>query len=222
MNVSFYAGFGTDGLEALRRTNMYLKENNSDIPLIADCKRSEMGESVRMVEKEIFEWLHFDCVMVTPWFGYDTVRDYLTNETHGVCVYVHDSNLSAKEFQDLLLRSGKRLYEVVTDHVARLWNKNGNIFVECGATYPKQLRRVRTIIGPDMIMLVAGVGIQGGKVEDLRGVFGTKGLRLLVNSSRRVIFPPHVVSRSSDYFLNVRNEALLLRDKLRMLSQQMG
>lgn len=88
MNLAFYAGFGSEGLEGLRLTNKFLKENYPLIPIFADCKRSEMGESVAMVKHEIFEWFLFDCVMVTPWFGFDTVRDYLDDEEHGVCVYV--------------------------------------------------------------------------------------------------------------------------------------
>ncbi|MCX8009018.1 MAG: helicase-related protein, partial [Patescibacteria group bacterium] len=60
MNVSFYAGFGHEGLTALKKTNEYLKKNYPDIPLLADCKRSEMGESVEMVKREIFEFVEGD------------------------------------------------------------------------------------------------------------------------------------------------------------------
>jgi orotidine-5'-phosphate decarboxylase len=107
MNVSFYAGFGAEGLEGLRATNEWIKSKYKDTPLLADCKRSEMGESVKMVKQEIFDWLKFDCVMVTPWFGFDTVRDYLDDKQKGVCVYVHDSNPTAAEFQDLKLADGE-------------------------------------------------------------------------------------------------------------------
>jgi orotidine-5'-phosphate decarboxylase len=206
MNLAFYAGFGSEGLKGLRETNAYIKNNYPGIPLFADCKRSEMGESVEMVRREIFEDLGFDCVMVTPWFGYDTIRDYLSKPSHGVLVYAHDSNPSAYEIQDLLvvgrpspegrdsiaaesLPTPMPLYEYVTKKVVEDWNTNGNVIIESGLTYPRALRRVREIAGPDMPLLVAGLGAQGGKAEDLRGLFGTNNRRLFVNVSRGIIFP---------------------------------
>ncbi|MBL8015609.1 MAG: orotidine-5'-phosphate decarboxylase, partial [Candidatus Doudnabacteria bacterium] len=160
-NVAFYAGFGAEGLEGLRLTNTYLKENYAQIPLVADCKRSEMGESVKMVKQEIYDWLQFDCVMVTPWFGFDTVKDYIADEARGVCVYVHDSNPTAAEFQEAELKDGRQVYELVTERVVTVWNEKGNVFVEAGATYPEALKKVREIVGNDMVMLTAGVGTQG-------------------------------------------------------------
>lgn len=215
-NIAFYAGFGAEGLEGLRLTNRYLAEHYADIPRIADCKRSEMGESVKMVKQEVFEWLGFDCVMVTPWFGFDTVRDYLDVPEYGVSVYVHDSNPTAVEFQELELKDGRRVYEYVTERVCTVWNTNGNVFVEAGATYPEALRRVREISGDEMVILTAGIGAQGGRAEDVIGLFGKHGKRMLVNSSRGIIFAGE---EKPDYFAAVRAAAHALRDQLRELSK---
>ncbi|MEP7166370.1 MAG: orotidine-5'-phosphate decarboxylase [Candidatus Woesebacteria bacterium] len=210
-NVAFYGGFGAQGLEGLELTNAYIQKTHPDIPLFADCKRSEMGESVKMIEHEIFEWLRFDCVMVTPWFGFDTIKDYLEDEAHGVLVYVHDSNPSAAEFQELVLQDGSKVYEAVTTQLAKVWNTNGNVIVESGATYPEALKRVREIVGEDMPILTAGVGIQGGKVTNVSGTFGKNGRRLFVNSSRGIIFAGE---GKDDYFSAVRTAAITLRDQL--------
>ncbi|MBI2405155.1 orotidine-5'-phosphate decarboxylase, partial [Candidatus Gottesmanbacteria bacterium] len=215
INIAFYAGFGAEGLEGLRQTNHYLKAHYVDIPILADCKRSEMGESVKMLRQEIVDWLGFDCIMITPWFGFDTVKDLLNDPSLGVCIFVHDSNPTAAEFQDLELANGKHLYEEVTEHVVKSWNANGNIFVEAGATYPKQLRRVRQIVGNNMVILTAGIGAQGGKAEDIIGVFGKDGKRLLVNSSRGIIFAGE---GKRDYFAAVRDAAVLLQDQLQLIS----
>jgi len=212
MNVSFYAAYGHEGLEALRLTNEFLKQNHPEIMILADCKRSEMGQTVEMVAKEIFDWLQFDCVMTTPWFGLDTIRDYLRDESKGVLVYIHDSNPSAGEIQDLKLADGRAVYEVVAEKVANEWNLNGNVWAEAGITYLPQLRRTREIIGEEMPLLVAGVGAQGGKPEDLRGLFGAQGKRLIVNSSRGIIF----ASKKNDesYFNEVKMSAFDLKNKL--------
>ncbi len=210
-NVAFYAGFGAEGLEGLRLSNEYIKATYPEIPLFADCKRSEMGESVKMIEYEIYTWLAFDCVMVTPWFGFDTVRDYLAKEEQGITVYVHDSNPTAAEFQELELKDGRKVYEAVTQQVVDVWNTNGNVIVEAGATYPDALKKVRSIVGEDMPILTAGVGIQGGSIDDIKGTFGTNGLRLFVNSSRGIIFAGE---GKEDYFGAVRDAAITLRDQL--------
>jgi len=217
MNLAFYGGFGAEGLEGLRLTNAYLKETHPEIPLLADCKRSEMGESVLMVKQEIFDWLGFDCVMVTPWFGFDTVRDYLTEASHGVCVYVHDSNPTASEFQELELKNGKQVYEEVTERISTVWNTNGNVWVESGATYPEALTKVRNIVGEEMPILTAGVGIQGGSADVLQGLFGTNRERLFVNSSRGIIFAGE---GKSDYFSAVRTAAVTFRDTLIEISRK--
>ena len=217
MNIAFYAGFGKEGLEGLRLTNNYLRTYYPEIPIFADCKRSEMGESVNMIKQEIFDWLGFDCVMVTPWFGFDTVRNYLDDEKHGVCIYVHDSNPTASEFQDLELKNGTKVYEEVAKRVVKKWNINGNVTVEAGATYPLQLRQIRKIIGEEMPLLVAGIGPQGGTVESLKGLFGKNNNRLLVNSSRGIIFAG---IGKKEYFQEVRNAATHLAEQLRAISKK--
>jgi orotidine-5'-phosphate decarboxylase len=162
-----------------------------------------------LVRQEIFDWLGFDCIMVTPWFGSDTFRDYLEDESKGVVVYVHDSNPSATEIQDLVLSDGRKVYELVAEKIAGAWNINGNLFAEAASTYPEALRRTRQIIGEDMPLLVAGIGPQGGKIEDLAGLFGLNGRRLLVNSSRGVIF-----SSSADDGVKYKQEVRLIAKEL--------
>lgn len=211
MNLSFYYGFGEEGIAGLKQTNTFLKKYYPWIPIIADCKRSEMGESVKMVKQEIFDWLGFDCVMATPWFGFDTIAGYLLDQKHGVCIYTHNSNPSAPEFQDLTLKNGLKLYEFVAQEITEKWNKNGNVFVEVGATYPKQLRRIRKIIGEEMFILAAGIGSQGATVSDLKGCFGFKHQRLLVSSSRGIIFAGKGSRSKQDYFKKVREATLKLQ-----------
>lgn len=211
INLSFYAAFGVEGLLGLEKTNEYIKSNYPELTILADCKRSEMGQSVNMVKSEIFDWLKFDCVMVTPWFGSDTIRDYLVDDSKGVCVYVHDSNPSAFEVQDLELKDGRRVYEAVTELAIGKWNSNGNVFIEAGATYPEQLKRVREISGDEMLILTAGVGAQGAKVTDIDPVVFGKNNNLLVNSSRGIIFAG---TNQKDYFDDVSKAALKLKDEL--------
>lgn len=109
------------------------------------------------------------------------------------------------------MENGKALYEFVAYKVVNSWNKYGNIIVESGATYLKQLKKVREIVGEDMPILTAGVGKQGASVENLKGLFGKNNKRLIVNSSRDIIFAD---IRRKNYFEEVKKNARELQDKL--------
>lgn len=220
VNVAFYAGFGAEGLEGLRLTNQFLQEHFPEIPRLADSKRSEMDESVKMIRHEIFEWLGFNVVMVTPWFGFDTIRDYLEDDSKGVCIYVHDSNPSAPEIQELKLENGQFLYEYLCQLVVEKWNVNGNVFVEAGLTYPEALKRTRAIVGEEMVILTSGIGKQGGAATDLIGLLGKNNHRMLVNSSRGIILAGDPKDSREAYFKKVGNAAQKLRDEIRALPQK--
>jgi orotidine-5'-phosphate decarboxylase len=211
INTTFYEGFGLEGIKALHDTNMYIKKNFPQIPIFADTKRAEMGNSAEMLKKYIFEWLNFDCLMVTPWFGFDTLKDLMNDKSYGILVYVHDSNQSASDIQDLQLIDGSYVYEKVAELVVKKWNKYGNVIVEAGVTYPIQLKRVRDIVGDNMPILTAGIVNQGGDINDLKGLFGKNHKRLIVNSSRGIIF----AGKSGDtYFDDVQKSAENIKDLL--------
>jgi orotidine-5'-phosphate decarboxylase len=72
----------------------------------------------------------------------------------------------------------------VRDH----WNARGNCMLVAGATYPGELRRIREIVG-DMLLLVPGIGAQGGDVEQtVRAGQTPAGTGMIINSSRGIIF----------------------------------
>jgi orotidine-5'-phosphate decarboxylase len=217
MNLAFYGGFGAEGLEGLRLTNEYLQKTYPEIPRFADYKRAEIGSAVDLLAKEVFDWLGFTCMMVTPWFGMDTITDLLRDSTHGVCVYVHDSNTTAAEFQDISVHMKQKMYEIVAKEIVSQWNTSGNIIVEAGATYPDALKRVRAIVGDTMPILSSGVGLQGGAIDGFSGVFGKNNHRLLVNSSRGIIFAGE---GQKDYFEGVRNAARALKRTLQEIEKR--
>lgn len=205
INISLYLNPLNRGLNALKQTNEYVREVAPEIPIFADFKISEMGWGNDALNSFLFDLLKFDCIMVTPWFGYDALKEFIVDRSKGVVVYVHDSNPSASDLQDLSLANGKKLYEAVAEMVNQKWNKNGNILVEAGATYPHQLRKVREIVGNDMPIVTAGIGPQGGKPEDLVGCFGKNGKRLIVSCSRSITFPD---LKSESYADSVRKAAI--------------
>lgn len=202
-NTIFYTAYGISGLKALKKTNEYIKKKYPKISIIADCKRSEMFRGAELTAKELFEELLFDAFTVTPWFGHDTIEPYQQYKDKAVFILCHDSNPSAPEIQDVELKNGKFLYEYVTELVQKKWNKNRNVFIEAGLTFPRQLQQIRRISGDDMIILSVGLGLQGGKLEDIVYGLNAKGTNLIIGTSRDIIF----ASQDKDFSDKARDKA---------------
>src|SRR5690606_38915881 len=106
-----------------------------------------------------------DAVTVNPYLGRDSVQPFLDRAERGVVILCRTSNPGAGDLQDLDA-GGRPLYQHVAATIAREWNGHGNCALVVGATWPRQLREVRAIVG-DMPLLVPGVGAQGGDAEDV-------------------------------------------------------
>jgi orotidine-5'-phosphate decarboxylase len=110
----------------------------------------------------------------------------------GLFVLVKTSNPGGGTFQDLVA-DGQPLYRHVAEHVEELARKTlgpsgyGIAGAVAGATYPDQLRELRSLM-PNAWLLVPGYGAQGAGAGDVAGAFDTRGLGAIVNSSRAIIF----------------------------------
>ena len=82
------------------------------------------------------------------------------------------SNPSSYEIQDLKLENGELLYFKMAEEIEKLASETLGIkqysFIGAvvGATYPEKAKRIRKTL-PHSIFLVPGLGMQGGKAEDL-------------------------------------------------------
>lgn len=186
-NSAFYEAFGAQGWNALKETVSYIHEAYTDIPVILDAKRGDIGSTNEGYIKTIFEDMSFDALTVHPYMGQESLQPFLNQTDKGIIVLVRTSNPGAGEFQDLTV-DGRPLYEIVAENVALKWNKNGNCAVVVGATYPQDLKKVREIVG-DMPILVPGIGAQGGDLEGIlaNGLDSNKQ-GLIISSSRAIIY----------------------------------
>lgn len=211
LNMVCYAGYGIDGLIALKKTNEYIKATYPEIKIIVDSKRSEMKRTAELAAKELFDEFLFDATTVTPWFGFDTIEPFLEYKDKAVFVLCHDSNPSAGDLQDVRLESGEALYEYLTKMVVGTWDRIGNILVEGPLTYPSILKRIVELSPADQFFLAAGLGAQGGSIEDLK-LFPHKD-RFIVNASRSVIF----ASSEEDFAEKSREVVEEYRKTIRLL-----
>lgn len=187
-NSAFYEAKGVTGLEALKKTIDYIRQNHPDIPVILDAKRGDIDSTNEAYAKAIFDELRSDAITVHPYLGRESLEPFLKRADKGIFVLVKTSNPGAGEFQDLEVE-GKPLYQVVAQHI-KDWNVSGNLAVVVGATYPEELKQVREIVG-DMPILVPGIGAQGGDLEaTIKNGLNSKKQGLIISSSRGIIFAP--------------------------------
>ena len=183
--VAYYSAFGRES--ELEQTIEYIKSLNPDIPVILDAKRGDIGSTAEMYAREAFERYGADAVTVNPYMGGDTLEPFLHYADRGVVVLCHTSNPGSGEFQDRE-SGGIALYMAVAERASKVWNRNGNVALVVGATYPEMLGEVRNQVG-DMPILVPGIGTQGGDISQVlgQGLAGS-GKGLVLNVARSVIY----------------------------------
>ncbi len=207
-NSAFYETYGPAGLSALARIIGFIREEVSEVPVILDCKRGDIGKTNNGYVRAAFELFHADAVTVSPYLGQEALRPFLDREEKGIIVLCRTSNEGAGEFQDsrvlvddpeehsffeglgctMIDVSGQmqavvNLYERVAYRVAQCWNSRGNCGLVVGATYPEELGRVRRI-APDLPLLIPGIGAQGGDLEaTVKCGRDANGYGMIINSS---------------------------------------
>ena len=188
-NAAFYEMQGNAGLRALIRTVRYIRETYPHIPIILDAKRADIGSTNLGYVKAAFDIIGVDAITVHPYLGKEALAPFLARREKGIIVLAKTSNPGSAEFQNLPVgESQEPLYQVVARHVATTWNSNGNCALVVGATYPAELKKVRTIVG-DMPILIPGIGAQGGEVAATVTVGkDSRGCGMIINSSRAIIF----------------------------------
>ena len=193
----------------LERTIDYIRRNHPDIPIILDAKRGDIGSTAEMYAQEVFDRYGADTVTVNPYMGSDTLQPFLSRKNKGVAILCRTSNPGARDIQDLE-SNAKKLYQIVAEKASTEWNRNGNVLLVVGATYPDELKEIRSIVG-DMPLLVPGIGAQGGDV--LQAVTNGKdanGTGMIISSSRSILY----ASSGEDFAESARKAAISLRNEI--------
>jgi orotidine-5'-phosphate decarboxylase len=209
LNLAFYEALDAEGLDALKRTIKHIPDN---IPVIGDAKRGDIGNTAKAYARAIFDNLNFDAATVNAYLGLDSVEPFTSYQDKGIFILCRTSNAGAVDFQSLRCETeyGNRpLYEIVAMK-ARQWNTHGNIGLVVGATYPEELKLIRTS-HPAMPILIPGIGAQGGDVAAaVRYGVDSNGERAIITSSRQIIY----ASREKDFAQAARRVATELREQI--------
>jgi len=214
-NLAFYEALGIKGLTALQKTINYIPAH---IPIIGDAKRSDIGHTARAYAKALFETLGFDAATVNPYLGYDSIEPFISYLDKAIFILCRTSNPGALDFQAVSSWSGKArdeqqpLFKLVAQK-AKEWNKNNNIGLVVGATYPQELKELRQLC-PEMTLLIPGIGAQGGDLASAvhYGV-DAKGEKAIFSSSRQILY----ASKGSDFAQAAQQAAEELRCQINFL-----
>jgi len=189
-NFAFFELMGADGWRALEETRAHVPP---DIPIIADAKRGDIGNTARAYADAILTKLGFDAVTVNPYLGWDSLEPFFGYEGKGVFVLCKTSNPGADDLQALVV-DGEPLYMRVARQAISL-RVPADIGLVVGATQPAALRAVRAI-DRETILLVPGVGAQGADAaEAISYAANDSGDNALITVSREILF----ASRDDNY-----------------------
>ncbi len=213
--IAYFSAHRAEG--QLERLMEHMRRVAPHVPIILDAKRGDIGSTAEQYAMEAFERYGADAVTLSPFMGFDSVQPYLKHHEKGAFLLCRTSNPGGDDLQNQRLASvdGQPL---LYEHVARLaqgpWNLNGQLGLVVGATYPKEIERVRAL-APTLPLLIPGVGAQGGDAAAtvkaaMSGPQGDAPGRIIVNSSRAILY----ASSGPDYTQAARRVALQTRDVL--------
>ena len=197
-NIAFFESMGIQGMKILKQVLSYIP---SEIPVILDAKRGDIGNTANQYAKAFFDELKVDAVTVNPYMGFDSVEPFMRYKNKEIFVLLLTSNKGAKDFQ--FLKVGQQpLYMKVANKI-KTWNDNDNLGAVVGATKPEDMKTIRKVL-KNNIFLIPGIGTQGGDLEkSVKYAFSNAGVGLF-NISRAVLYAPSMAK--------VREKAIKYRD----------
>ena len=196
-NLAFFEAFGSDGLAVLERIRASLP---SDLPVVLDGKRGDIGSTVARQAVALFDRLGADAVTVNPYLGSEAVMPLLSRTDRFAYVLCRTTNPGAGEFQGLVVAPDPELDAPAEPLYLRLarrarrWGPGGTVGLVAAATAPAELASIRSA-APGLPFLVPGIGAQGGQLEPVLthgpatadpGA-GRPGGGLIVNVSRAIV-----------------------------------
>jgi orotidine-5'-phosphate decarboxylase len=186
---AFFEAQGTAGWSALAEVCGYARD--AGLLVIADAKRGDVPSTARAYAAAFAPLA--DAVTVNPYLGRDSIDPFFEHDGLGVLVVLKTSNPGSADIQDLPLADGRPLWQHVAGLVDR-WGEDrvgasglSSVGAVVGATHPEVLETVRSLL-PRAVLLLPGVGAQGGRPEDLAAAFTAGPAGALVSASRSVIY----------------------------------
>lgn len=206
--IAYFASLGAE--DVLQQTCHYIQAQYPELVLMLDAKRGDIGSTAEHYAREAYDRYQADAVTINPYMGMDSAQPYLDRTDKGVVVLCRTSNPGGSDLQALAV-DGKPLYLHVARMVAERWNIHGQCGLVVGATFPDELHQVRACVGPDLPLLVPGIGAQGGDIQATCDAgCNPMGTGMMINSSRAILYASH----AEDWQEKAAHAAMQTRDAI--------
>jgi len=206
LQLACFERLGAPGSDALAAVGARARE--AGLLVIADGKRGDIDVSAKAYAQALLsftptpfgdvEGLGADAITASPLLGAETLRpliDAARPRGRGIFVLVRTSNPGAADVQGAELAGGGDVSDRLAAIVAGLGAEGtgtaglADVGAVVGATAPGRLAELRGRM-PAAVMLLPGVGAQGGRVEDLAPAFAPGRAGGLVTVSRGIVRAP--------------------------------
>jgi orotidine 5'-phosphate decarboxylase subfamily 2 len=176
-NIAYFEAYGAEGVAVLERC---LKDVPADIPVLLDCKRSDIPETMKYYAEAYFGRWGVDAVTLNGFMGRDSIEPFLQSAEHGVYLLAITSNPGAADIE--LQRVGDRhVFELVQEFTDTPLPGQVGLVVGLTNVSDEVLSRVK-----DVPLLIPGLGAQGGDLSRLD--IATRAAPNLINSSRSILY----------------------------------
>ncbi len=197
--LACFERLGAAGWEALEEVVQAAGE--AGLLVVADGKRGDVPHTAAVYAEAILGTLGADAATVNPLLGGDALEPWVAAAERGgggLFALVRTSNPGAADVLDLPVggqnnnaAGGRPLHErlaaMVAERAPRLAGESGlsGMGAVVGATEPRHFAALRTLM-PDSILLVPGIGAQGGDAAALGPAFSGDPASVLVPASRSI------------------------------------
>jgi len=179
-NLAFFESSGSNGIAQLERL---LAEVPSDIPVILDAKRGDIGNTARHYARFLFEHLGGDAATVNPYLGRDALEPFFDFPGKIPFVLCLTSNPGSADIQTAAV-GGERIYHRVIALLERIEKPFGLVV---GARHEILLEEIR-LTAPTAPLLIPGIGAQGGDLETVVGISTAGDAPAVINVSRDILY----------------------------------
>lgn len=188
LNVAFFEALGFEGWRVLEQLVSDIRKVPGEKVIIADAKRGDIGSTAEKYKEAFFDRLDVDAITLNVIMGLDTLKPFLADSSKAVFALTLTSNIGSADFLMRRFQGRLSLSEYIAEELEKVNQvSETEIGLVIGATQPdlavsvlKKFRRAT--------LLIPGVGVQGGGVEQVSALLqGHKGIPI-VHSTRSVIY----------------------------------
>ncbi|PYY42479.1 MULTISPECIES: orotidine-5'-phosphate decarboxylase [unclassified Curtobacterium] len=198
--VAFFEAAGAAGFRALEAT--IRRARDAGLLVVADVKRGDIGSTG---DDYALAWLDrdgpfaADAMTVSPYLGYASLAGTIrVARAHGAGVFVlaATSNPEARVLQTAVVAEGPRagrtvaagiVVDVADENRTTADQALGDVGLVLGATLDLDDFGITADDIGAAPVLAPGFGAQGARIEDLRGLYGSRAEQVLVNESRGLL-----------------------------------